>query len=216
MVPLSKNHIIHLKDPIMRKIILAAVLAAPLLASASIGTILSGNLTVDNSFNAYLSTSDSTLGTLIGSGNAWEQSYSVSSLLTPNVTEYLHVVATNVGGPGAFIGSFSLSNSKFAFANGTQTLLTNTSDWKLSSTGFGLNYTTPISDGSNGVGPWGYHASINSSAQWLDYQAGNTTAYFSTTISTVAAVPEPETYAMLLAGLGLIGAAVKRRKAKQA
>jgi hypothetical protein len=28
----------------------------------------------------------------------------------------------------------------------------------------------------------------------------------------VASVPEPETYAMLLAGLGLIGAAVKRRK----
>jgi len=35
-------------------------------------------------------------------------------------------------------------------------------------------------------------------------------------VTTVAAVPEPETYAMLLAGLGLIGAAVKRRKAKQA
>jgi hypothetical protein len=29
-------------------------------------------------------------------------------------------------------------------------------------------------------------------------------------------VPEPETYAMLLAGLGLVGATVKRRKAKQA
>jgi hypothetical protein len=29
-------------------------------------------------------------------------------------------------------------------------------------------------------------------------------------------VPEPETYAMLLVGLGLIGARVKRRKAKQA
>lgn len=29
----------------------------------------------------------------------------------------------------------------------------------------------------------------------------------------VAAVPEPETYAMLLAGLGLVGAAVKRRRA---
>ena len=34
-------------------------------------------------------------------------------------------------------------------------------------------------------------------------------------VTQVATVPEPETYAMLLAGLGLIGAAVKRRKAKQ-
>ena len=35
-------------------------------------------------------------------------------------------------------------------------------------------------------------------------------------MGTVATVPEPETYAMLLAGLGLLGAAVKRRKSKQA
>lgn len=34
--------------------------------------------------------------------------------------------------------------------------------------------------------------------------------------SSISAVPEPETYAMLLAGLGLMGAAVKRRKAIQA
>jgi hypothetical protein len=32
---------------------------------------------------------------------------------------------------------------------------------------------------------------------------------------TVTAVPEPETYAMLLAGLGLMGAVARRRKAKQ-
>ncbi|MDT7521877.1 PEP-CTERM sorting domain-containing protein [Rhodoferax sp. TBRC 17198] len=34
--------------------------------------------------------------------------------------------------------------------------------------------------------------------------------------SPLAPVPEPETYALLLAGLGIIGAAVKRRKAMQA
>jgi hypothetical protein len=39
---------------------------------------------------------------------------------------------------------------------------------------------------------------------------------FSNRDGLVAAVPEPETYAMLLAGLGLIGFAVKGRKAKQA
>jgi hypothetical protein len=37
-----------------------------------------------------------------------------------------------------------------------------------------------------------------------------------TTASLIPAVPEPETYAMLLAGLGLIGAVVKRRRSKQA
>ncbi|MDP3126696.1 MAG: PEPxxWA-CTERM sorting domain-containing protein, partial [Thiobacillus sp.] len=31
-------------------------------------------------------------------------------------------------------------------------------------------------------------------------------------VNLAAAVPEPETYAMLLAGLGLVGAAVRRRK----
>ena len=34
--------------------------------------------------------------------------------------------------------------------------------------------------------------------------------------SIVSAVPEPETYALLLAGLGLVGAVVKRRKATPA
>lgn len=36
------------------------------------------------------------------------------------------------------------------------------------------------------------------------------------TLVSVTAVPEPETYAMMLAGLGLIGAIARRRKAKQA
>ncbi|WP_229211305.1 MULTISPECIES: FxDxF family PEP-CTERM protein [unclassified Duganella] len=40
-----------------------------------------------------------------------------------------------------------------------------------------------------------------------------TGAYIGATDFTVVAVPEPETYGMLLAGLGLLGVAARRRKA---
>ena len=44
-----------------------------------------------------------------------------------------------------------------------------------------------------------------------------TGTYFKTgTAGVITAVPEPESYAMFLAGLGLMGAIAKRRKAKQA
>jgi hypothetical protein len=44
----------------------------------------------------------------------------------------------------------------------------------------------------------------------------NGNGFLSLQYTAVTAVPEPESYAMLIAGLGLIGAAVKRRKIKQA
>jgi hypothetical protein len=55
----------------------------------------------------------------------------------------------------------------------------------------------------------------------IDFAVGNNGSFYSgnTPLSAsiqITPVPEPETYAMLLAGLGLIGAAVTRRKAKQA
>lgn len=54
--------------------------------------------------------------------------------------------------------------------------------------------------------------------QQVQFKAAGSSSFvsFGNTDGLVAAVPEPETYAMLLAGLGLMGAVVKRRKVKQA
>ena len=46
----------------------------------------------------------------------------------------------------------------------------------------------------------------------FDPGAGNTTTF---TLTQVPTIPEPETYAMLLAGLGLMGAIARRRNNKQ-
>jgi hypothetical protein len=46
--------------------------------------------------------------------------------------------------------------------------------------------------------------------------AANGTAFYTEAGATVAAVPEPESYAMILAGLGLLGFMARRRKQKDA
>src|SRR5689334_19753491 len=124
----------------MKTRLVLTLVAAATYASA---TNISANLTVDNSFDYYLSTSDSVLGTLIGSGNNWQVTSQFTSALTPGVTNYIHVVALNAGGPAGFIGDFSLSDTSFQFINGTQQLLTNPIDWAFNTSGFGNPYGTP-------------------------------------------------------------------------
>lgn len=75
-------------------------------------------------------------------------------------------------------------------------------------------------EATNFVGDTGYKfflveaASSNSAAPVVNEYAG-TWSYNGNTLNyAVAAVPEPETYAMLLAGLGLIGAVARRRRAQ--
>jgi hypothetical protein len=71
---------------------------------------------------------------------------------------------------------------------------------------------TMISDTVNAVGCLGSAAvgSNGLSGGLIVAQAGGMPSALA--FSPVLAVPEPESYAMLLAGLGLIGAVVKRRK----
>jgi PEP-CTERM motif len=185
-----------------------AVCVLFLTASAQAATSLTGFMTVDNLFSAYISTSDSVQGTLIGSGNSWPTTVNFSTLLTPGVTNFLHIVATDQGAPAMFIGDFTLSDASFQFANGTQHLLTNTTDWGFNNTGFTGSYSTPLDEGPNGTSPWSTLSNISVSARfiWDNPACGSCTTYFSTAITSLDApgVPEPSTYALLIAGFAML------------
>ncbi len=107
-------------------------------------------------------------------------------------TTFLQVVAIDQGTPGAFLGEFTLSDTGYRFANGTQQLLTNTVDWTVREESFGDAGQSPVSRGVNGASPWGTR-SVSSSAEWIwsSDLSGSCARYFSTPI--MQAVPEPAT-----------------------
>ena len=204
-------------------------LAAILCVQCANATSLSGGLTADNAFYAYISTDNTVLGTLVASGNDWGTTATLSDYsLTPGQTYYLQVEAINYGGPGAFIGQFDLSDTDFQFANGSQAILTDTTDWLAiynnanSDPNAQQPWVTPTgsvySVGTNGVGPWGTRPGINGNADWIDAtilglsDCQNCTVDFSTPItSNSSAAPEPGTLGLLGGALTGFLALVRRR-----
>lgn len=105
-----------------------------------------------------------------------------------------------------YILGFDIGNSTLPFYGDTSSLLASAGNTAQTFTNFG----------NDGINSW-QHFSLDFIA------AGNKTDISLLTqgggnyigldnVSVMAAVPEPETYGMLLAGLGLIGFAVSRRK----
>jgi hypothetical protein len=166
--------------------------------SSASATMLNAAMTVDNAFSAYTSTSDSVPGTLFLSGNNWGATYYGSATLANGVTNYLHIYGEDYGVIAAFIGQFTLSDGSFAFGNSTSTLLTNTSEWVVSATTFGSNYSAPTDFGVNGSSPWGTRTGISAAARWI-WRAANPSspAYFS---APIYYVPEPAGLAAFLVG----------------
>ena len=209
------------------------VLSTTLLAAsgASANAILSGTTTADNAFFAYVSSSNSTLGTLIGSGNNWPSSFPVTSASLSPGTYYLQVEAINYGGPGGLSGVFNLSGSG-QFLNGTQTLTTDPANLAYWLGGY--------NDSSGAVAPQAWVTPTGAVHQDTDYPWGNIvgtsnwlwssdslsnpggipcdtctvdfSAQFTVTGST--AVPEPLT--LTLFGAGFAGIVTMRRRKKTA
>jgi hypothetical protein len=73
-----------------------------------------------------------------------------------------------------------------------------------------------VSVGSNTVGITSYFGGSVPAQQYAQNQWGNYSTFTGTFTSPVSAVPEPETYALLLAGLGLVGAVARRRQQRKA
>lgn len=188
--------------------LLALLLVVACAARSIAQTTISGTLTVDDVFTAYISTSNTVAGTSVAVGTYWGNPVTFTANLTPGVTNYLHIVATDNAPPNGFLGSFTLSDAGFRFADGSQSLVTSPGTFLVSSTGFGVNEVTPTSAGLNGVSPWGFFSGISSSAQWLNF-AANGTVYFS---AAIMPVPEPLTSVLLaLGGVALLLRPRKRR-----
>lgn len=149
--------------------------------------VVLADLTVDNGFDLYISTSDYDTGTLVKSGDDWQKNYHVAIPLTPNVVNYIHIKANDWGEIAGLIGDFTLKDEAFTFSTGNKYLVTNTSDWQVSRHGFGKDYESPTTSS----GPWGGAPSqVDDNAKWIWTNNGrdvNTSRYFSTSIKPVNA-----------------------------
>ncbi|WP_373991936.1 PEP-CTERM sorting domain-containing protein [Duganella sp. BuS-21] len=71
-----------------------------------------------------------------------------------------------------------------------------------------------VSVGQNTVGISTYFGGygVPSGQEFAHNEYGNYTTFTTNAVSAITAVPEPETYAMMLAGLGLVGLIARRRR----
>jgi hypothetical protein len=180
-----------------------AGLAAALTTTANAQITLAGFATADNFFTASVSTSATAAGPTWFTGNSWPTTFSGTLDITDAGTYYLHVIAQDFGRPEMFIGHFTITGDG-VFANGTQTLVTNDTDWVVSTSNPGVDTTAPIIIGPNGSGPWGSYSNMPGASFIWAPQYANGIAYFTASFTVI---PAPTTTAA-----GLLGLVALRRK----
>jgi len=193
----------------------AALAAVSFVGVASAETLATLDATVnaDNAFTAYISDSDSSLGTEFLTGDNWQVTYHGTFNFTQAGTFYLHVVATDFGAPAMFVGAFGLTNGtdSATFVNGTQSLYTNATDWtahvnSLAGASVGIADLGAVGSGQVWDGFVKPNISTEAHYLWHTSTAGERTMVFTTVITVV---PAPST--MGLAGLGMLAMGRRRR-----
>lgn len=204
----------------MKKTFITGLAAGLLMTGMAHATTLTSEISMDNGYQIYISTSDSVAGTQFGAHNNWPTTFTDSTTLLSGTDYYLHVHGYDQGWIAGFLGEFTLSGTDHKFSNGSTNLLTNVTDWKGNNSGWGATYLSSLTSlGSNGVSPWGTLSGIPGTATWIwaGDAVGQDHSYFSTKISSNAPAPAPvpEPATMLLMGTGLAGLAGARRKKKK-
>lgn len=202
----------------MHKNKIALAVAFATLSFAGLASAAGGTATADNAFAVYTGNATGSNLQLVGSGANWIQPFTFGPF---NVAagDYLYVAVANWGDSRGFLGTFT---TPIGVIN------SNTTDWLGANTP--INYApipdlplNPLTASTIQGITWGptYLSTgswttdvANPNAKWI--WSGDSDNILLRTATTVAAIPEPETHAMLLAGVGLIGAVLKRRKAKLA
>jgi hypothetical protein len=188
-----------------KKIVMAVAAAALAISGIAFAAPNSnGKLTADNEYSLYTGNATGSNLVLVGSGNSWPVAQTFYFNSSPG--DYLYVAATNWGGPRGWQGAFNTP---------VGTIYTDSSSWVVTPVS-SLNVTAAVIAAANWtptneLNTYGWGSPVgNPNAQWI-WGSGTDTALFRTA-SVVAAVPEPETYAMMLAGLGLLGFMARRKK----
>jgi hypothetical protein len=118
---------------------------------------LSYKISVLDSFNMYISESDTENGVLIASGNKFTTIYQGNTKLKAGKNYFLHVVGVTNSVDGCIYGQLSVDNG-FKFSNNSKQFTTDVNTVKLSKTGFGKDYETPVQIGGMdlklGYGTW--------------------------------------------------------------